>query len=95
MKIYKIRNEEGLFSTGRTVYGNGRMMGMEFNKIGNAWTLDSLTRHLDSRHSDFIFWYSVGEVYKNCKVIEFDLVETENEVNPGQLFLEKALFEEI
>jgi len=64
MKIYKIRNDKGLFSKGG--------LDPTFNKIGKLWLRQYLKAHLTmlKAHSNI-------HLYDNCVIVEYDMTEVD------------------
>ena len=88
MKHYKIRrNSDGKFSTGG--------MSPRFTKTGKMWRLGNLKSHLALFRVPWRPDKKVNHIYKDCKVVEFELIETDCKTNPGQLYLEETMFREI
>lgn len=72
MKIYRIRNKEGLFSKGG--------MNPFFTKKGKVWiSSGALRNHFNLIEQEIwsytrkeYYWKSAYKIYKDCKVIEID-----------------------
>jgi hypothetical protein len=69
MDVYKIKNEDGLYS-------NGEAGNIKWNKQGKSWTsIGYLKVHLiavyNRNRPNF-------KKYKNCKIVRYEVVEAEN-----------------
>ena len=64
MEVYRIRRNDGLFSTG------GQWP--DFNKNGKIWKMKGhLTSHLNQIHT------AKKDVYDHCELVVYEIVETE------------------
>lgn len=60
VKVYKIRNKDGLFANKKVISG--------FTETGGIFTLSGLKTHLGNV-------YKRGRDYDSCEVVEYDLIE--------------------
>ena len=75
MKIYKIRDENGLYSTGG--------MSPSFTKSGKAWNnIGHLKNHLRQFFDRRAYRGRSAELYENAEIIAIEVVETEIEKTP-------------
>lgn len=65
MKIYKIRNQEGLYSTGGSY--------VHWTKMGKTWqNLAHLKCHLA------MLGKHLEQTYKDCKIVTFEIIEVDS-----------------
>ena len=74
MRMYKVANPEGKFSTGG--------VRPSFNSKGKMWSLAHLKSHIK-----LVLEYRNGEIYNNCKIVEFELL------NKGETKFEDFLWQ--
>ena len=68
MKIYKIQNNEGLFSSGGS--------SPKFTKRGKTW---GEKRHVKS-HLRMMKTYGLLETYDDCHVVEYEITHDPNKI---------------
>lgn len=77
MKVYKIRDENGLYSTGGT--------SPEFNKSGKTWNnIGHVKNHLRQFFDRTNYRKSRSELYDNAEIIAIEISESELEKQPVQ-----------
>ena len=77
MKVYKIRDENGLYSTGGT--------SPEFNKNGKTWNnIGHVKNHLRQFFDRTSYRRNRSELYDNAEIIAIEISETEVEKQPVQ-----------
>ena len=75
MKVYKIRDENGLYSNGG--------MNPSFTKAGKAWNnIGHLKNHLRQFFDRTMYRGRTAELYDNAEIIAIEIVETEVEKIP-------------
>lgn len=75
MKVYKIRDENGLYSNGG--------MNPSFTKAGKAWNnIGHLKNHLRQFFDRTSYRGRTAELYDNAEIIAIEIVETEVEKTP-------------
>ncbi len=75
MKVYKIRDENGLYSTGG--------MNPSFTKAGKTWNnIGHLKNHLRQFFDRTAYRGRRAELYENAEIIAIEIVETELEKQP-------------
>lgn len=85
MKLYRIRRKsDGLFV--EDLYYH---LSITFSKTGSFFELSTLEEYFDNTMDDD--QHSIDQ-FKDCEVIEFDIEESNNRPNPGQLHFEKMIF---
>lgn len=75
MKIYKIRDENGLYSTGG--------MNPSFTKSGKTWNnIGHLKNHIRQFFDRTMYRGRNAELYENSEIVAIEVVETEVEKTP-------------
>lgn len=76
MKVYKIRNSEGLFSTGG--------MRPRFTKQGKMW---QQLGHVHGHISQLTTVYTPADIYKDAEIVEAEITEILTVVEPAKKYL--------
>lgn len=84
MKVYKIRNKDGLFSTGG--------MRPTWTKQGKVW---QQLGHVHSHIQQLTTGYTPADVYKDADVVEAEITEILTPIEPASEWLMKTYDEQI